>query len=90
MLAKLWRKRTLPDFLSETMKARRLWTDVIQRLREHKCQPRLLYPTKHSITLNGENKVFHIKQLYTISFHETSSSKTNKGKTPRHVRETTT
>jgi hypothetical protein len=27
------------------MKARRSWTDVIQTLREHKCQPRLPYPT---------------------------------------------
>ena len=26
----------------ETMKARRSWTDVMQTLREHKCQPRLL------------------------------------------------
>ena len=28
------------------MKARRAWTDVIQTLREHICQPRLLYPAK--------------------------------------------
>jgi hypothetical protein len=27
------------DFSPETMKARRSWTDVIQTLREHKCQP---------------------------------------------------
>ena len=33
------------------MKARRAWTDVIQTLREHKCQPRLLYPAKLSITI---------------------------------------
>jgi hypothetical protein len=30
--------RITPDFSSETMKARRSWTDVIQTLREHKCQ----------------------------------------------------
>jgi hypothetical protein len=41
------------------MKTRRLWTDVIQTLREHKCQPRLLYPAKFSITIDGEIKVFH-------------------------------
>jgi hypothetical protein len=34
--------RITPDFLPETMKARRSWVDVIQTLREHKCQPRLL------------------------------------------------
>jgi hypothetical protein len=38
--------RITPDFAPETMKARRSWTDVIQTLREHKCQPRLLYPAK--------------------------------------------
>jgi hypothetical protein len=41
------------------MKARRDWTDVIQTLREHKLQPRLLYPAKLSITIDGETKVFH-------------------------------
>jgi hypothetical protein len=44
--------RITPDFSPETMKARRSWTDVIQTLREHKCQPRLLYPTTTSKTLN--------------------------------------
>jgi hypothetical protein len=41
------------------MKARRSWTDVVQTLREHKCQHRLLYPAKLSITIDGETKVFH-------------------------------
>jgi hypothetical protein len=40
--------RITPDFSPETMKARRFWTDVIQTLREHKCQTRLLYPDKLS------------------------------------------
>jgi hypothetical protein len=54
--------RITPDFSPETMKAKRSWTDVIQTLREHKCQPRLLlYPTKLSITIDGETKVFHDK-----------------------------
>ena len=47
------------------MKARRAWTDVIQKLREHKCQPRLLYPAKLSITIDGENRVFHDKTKFT-------------------------
>jgi hypothetical protein len=41
------------------MKARRYWKDIIQTLREQKCQPRLIYPAKLSITINGETKVFH-------------------------------
>jgi hypothetical protein len=57
--------RITPDFSPETMKARRPWTDVIQTIREHKCQPRLLYPAKLSITLDGENKVFHNKTKFT-------------------------
>ena len=51
--------RITPDFSPENMKARRSWTDVIETLREHKCQPRLLNPAKLSITLDGETKVFH-------------------------------
>ena len=54
-----------PDISPETMKARRSWTDVIQTLREHKCQPRLLYPAKLSITVDGETKVFHDKNKFT-------------------------
>jgi predicted CopG family antitoxin len=34
--------RISPDFSLKTMKARRSWTDVMQSLREDKCQPRLL------------------------------------------------
>jgi hypothetical protein len=53
--------RITPHFSPENMKTRRSWTDVIQTLREHKCQPRLLYPAKISITTDGETKVFHDK-----------------------------
>jgi hypothetical protein len=47
------------------MKARRSWTDIIQTLRENKCQTRLLYPVKLSITIDGETKVFHDKTKFT-------------------------
>jgi hypothetical protein len=47
------------------MKGRRSWTDIIQTLREHKWQPRLLYPAKLSITIDGETKVFHDKTNFT-------------------------
>jgi hypothetical protein len=56
--------RITPDFSSETMKARRSWTDVIQTLREHKCQPRLLYTAKLSIIIEGETKVLHDKTKF--------------------------
>jgi hypothetical protein len=54
-----------PDFSPQMMKARRYWTDVMQTLREHKCQPRLLYPAKLSITIDEETKVFHDKTKFT-------------------------
>ena len=57
--------RITPDILLDTMKARRSWTDVIQTLREHKFQPRLLYPAKLSITIDRETKVLHYKTKFT-------------------------
>jgi hypothetical protein len=47
------------------MKARRSWTDVTWTLREHKCQPRLLYTAKLSVTIDRENKIFHDKTKFT-------------------------
>jgi hypothetical protein len=47
------------------MKARRSWTVVILSLREYKCQPKLPYPGKLSITIDGDNKVFHDKTKFT-------------------------
>jgi hypothetical protein len=47
------------------MKARRYRADVIQTLRAHKCQPRLLYPAKLSITIDGKTKVYHDKTKFT-------------------------
>jgi hypothetical protein len=53
------------------MKARRSWADVIQTLREHKYQARLLYLAKFSITIDGETKVFHDKTKF-IQYLSTS------------------
>jgi hypothetical protein len=57
--------RITPDFSPETMKARRSWADFIQTLREHKCQPKLLYPAKRSIIIDGETKIFSDKTKFT-------------------------
>jgi hypothetical protein len=43
--------RIIPDFSTETMKARRAWAEVMQTLREHKCQTSLLYPAKLSLNM---------------------------------------
>jgi hypothetical protein len=41
-----------------------LRADIIQTLREQKCQPRLLYPAKISITIDEEIKIFHDKTKF--------------------------
>jgi uncharacterized coiled-coil protein SlyX len=63
--------RITPDFSPETMKARKAWTDIIQTIRDHKCQPRLRYPAKLSITIDGESKVFYDKTKFT-HYHSTN------------------
>ena len=57
--------RITPDFSPETMKARRSWAELMQTLREHKCQPRLLYPAKLSVTIDEEAKIFYDKTKFT-------------------------
>ena len=58
--------RITPDFSPETMKARRSWIDVIQTLREHKCQPKLLYLEKHSIAIDRERYCMTKTNLHNI------------------------
>jgi hypothetical protein len=55
--------RIIPDFSTETMKARRYCSQVMQTLREHKCQPRL-HPAKLSINIDGETKIFQDKTKF--------------------------
>ena len=57
--------RITPDFSLQTKKARRSWADVIRTLREHKCQPMLLYPEKLSVTIGRENKISLDKTKFT-------------------------
>jgi hypothetical protein len=40
--------RIIPDFSVETLKARRLWTDVLQTLRDHGCYPNHYTTQQHS------------------------------------------
>ena len=61
--------RITPDFSWETMKARGSWADLIQTLRAHKCQPRLLYPAKLSIAIDGETTVVQDKTKITQYLH---------------------
>jgi hypothetical protein len=53
--------RITPDISTKSMKARRAWSEVTQTLREHTYQPRLLYPAKLLIYINGETKIIQDK-----------------------------
>jgi hypothetical protein len=56
--------RITADFSTETLKVRRAWLEVMQTLREHKCQPKLLYPAKLTINIDGETKIFQDKNKF--------------------------
>ncbi|KAL6088973.1 hypothetical protein STEG23_021130 [Scotinomys teguina] len=56
--------RITPYFSMETLQARRSWYDVIQTLRDHGCQPRIIYPAKLSVTIDGVNKTFQDKTRF--------------------------
>jgi hypothetical protein len=46
----------------ETYKARKAWSEVFQVLNENSFNPRILYPAKLSLKIDGETKIFHYKQ----------------------------
>ena len=50
------------DLSAEALQARREWQDIFKVLKEKNIQPRLLYPTKMSVKINGEIKSFMDKQ----------------------------
>uniref|UniRef100_A0A8D2DI61 L1 transposable element RRM domain-containing protein n=1 Tax=Sciurus vulgaris TaxID=55149 RepID=A0A8D2DI61_SCIVU len=54
--------RIAADFSTQTLKARRAWTHIFQALKEHGCQPRILYPAKLTFRFEDEIKSFHDKQ----------------------------
>ena len=49
-------------FSLETMKARRSLSSIMQTFRDHGSQHSLTYPPKLSITVEGQNKIFHDKK----------------------------
>ena len=56
--------RITHEFSLETMKARKSRSNVMQTLRDHGCQSRLLFPAKLSITIEGQNKILHEKSKF--------------------------
>jgi hypothetical protein len=49
-------------FSTETLKARRAWSEVFWALNENNFSSRILYPAKLSFKIDGGTKVFHNKQ----------------------------
>jgi hypothetical protein len=46
----------------ETLKARRAWSEVYWTMNENNFKPRILYPAKLSLKIDGAIKVFYDKQ----------------------------
>lgn len=55
--------RITSDFLIETQKARRVWTNV---LRNYRYQARFLFPVKLIIMINRQRKCFIMRQTEVI------------------------
>jgi hypothetical protein len=54
------------DFSTETLKARRAWSEVFWTLNENNFSLRILYPAKLSFKIEGGIKIFHDKQNLKI------------------------
>jgi hypothetical protein len=50
------------EFSTETLKARRAWGEVFRVLNKNNFNPRILYPAKLSLKIDGTIKVFHDMQ----------------------------
>jgi hypothetical protein len=50
------------DFSTETLKARRPWGEIFWAVNENNFNPRILYPAKLLLKIDGAIKVFHDKQ----------------------------
>uniref|UniRef100_A0A9L0S6N4 L1 transposable element RRM domain-containing protein n=1 Tax=Equus caballus TaxID=9796 RepID=A0A9L0S6N4_HORSE len=50
------------DFSTETLQARREWSDIFKALKDKNLQPRILYPARISFRYEGEIKSFPDKQ----------------------------
>lgn len=48
--------RIILHFLMETMKDRKSWLDMMNKLRNHGCQSRLQYPAKLSISIDRDTR----------------------------------
>jgi hypothetical protein len=52
----------ITDFSTETLTARRTWSEEFQAIKENNFSPRTLYPAKLSFKIDGGMKIFHNEQ----------------------------
>ena len=50
------------DLSTETWQVRKYWHDIFRALKEKNMQPRILYPSRLSLKIEGEIKSFQNKQ----------------------------
>ena len=50
------------DFSTETMQARKEWQEIFKVMNSKNQQPRLLYPAKISLRIEGQIKIFTNKK----------------------------
>ena len=55
--------RLAADYSRETLQARREWQEIFQIMRIRGLQPRLLYPTRLSIKIEGQIRRFQTKDV---------------------------
>jgi hypothetical protein len=48
--------KIMADFSTETLKARRAWSEIFQALKENNFNPRILYSAKLSFKIDWSNK----------------------------------
>ena len=72
--------RLATDFSMGTLQARREWQKIFQVMRTRGLQPRLLYPARHSVKIEGQIKNFpEKKKSKRMYLHQTSSARDAKG-----------
>ena len=75
--------KIIADFSMVTVKPRRAQINILQALKENKCQPGLLYPADLSVIIKGEHKPFYGKACERTYDHQASpTEETKKNNSP--------
>jgi hypothetical protein len=72
------------DLSTETVKARKAWSEVFQALKENNFNPRILYPAKLSFKIDGAIKVFHIKRKLKQCMTTKATTTKDSSRNPAH------